>query len=90
MARATIAATFAALGMTAAVAGTACAAELKVVASNAIKTALEELGPQFETASSHKITFTFKAAAELKADIEKGAEVDVAILTAGGIDDLIK
>ncbi len=66
------------------------AADLNVFASNAVKTALEELGPQFEKASAHKVVFTFRAAAELKSDIEKGAAVDVAIITAGGIDDLIK
>ena len=69
---------------------TASAADLKVMASNAIKSALEELAPQYEKASSNKITFSFKAAAELKSDIEKGEAVDLAILTAGGIDDLIK
>ena len=66
------------------------AADITVLASNAVKTALEELGPKFETAGGHKITFSFKAAAELKGDIEKGAAVDVAILTAAAIDDLIK
>ena len=90
--RAITAALAVASGLAVTVAGVslAQAAELKVMASNAVKTALEELGPQFEKSTSHKLAFTFKAAAELKAEIEKGAAVDVAILTAGGIDDLVK
>jgi molybdate transport system substrate-binding protein len=66
------------------------AAEIKVLSSNAVKTALKELGPQFEKLSGHKITFTWGTAAALKADIEKGAAVDLAVLTDDGVDDLIK
>jgi molybdate transport system substrate-binding protein len=71
-------------------AGNAQAAEIKVLASNALKTTLEELAPQFEKATENKLAITFGAAAELKADIEKGAAVDVAILTAAVTDDLVK
>ena len=46
--------------------------------------------PRFEKATEHKLVFTFRAAAELKGDIEKGAAVDLAILTKGAVDDLIK
>lgn len=82
----------AALGLAVLISGATVsrAAGINVLASNAIKSALEELGPRFEAAGGHKITFTFKTAAELKADIEKGAAVDVAILTTGAIDDLVK
>ena len=58
------------------------AAEIKVFASNALKTTLQELAPQFEKASGHKLAFTFNAAAMLKAEIEKGAVFDLAILGA--------
>ena len=51
-------------------AGSAQAAELKVLSSNAIKTVLEELVPQFEKASEHKIALTLGTAAELKVAIE--------------------
>src|ERR1700680_2230307 len=64
--------------------------EIKVLSSNALKTVLEDLGPKFEKATENKITFAFDTAAGLKAEIEKGAAVDVAILTEGGVDDLIK
>ena len=66
------------------------AAEVRVLASNAVKTVLEELGPQFEKSSEHKLTMVFGTAAALKGEIEKGAAVDVALLTDGGINDLVK
>jgi molybdate transport system substrate-binding protein len=71
-------------------AGAADAAEIKVFASNALKTALDELAPQFEKTTEHKLTFNFNAAAMLKAEIEKGAAFDLAILGAPAADDLIK
>jgi molybdate transport system substrate-binding protein len=71
-------------------AGSADAAEIKVLVSNALKSSMEELAPQFEKASEHKLSLTFGAAAEIKTSIEKGAAVDVAILTAAVTDDLIK
>jgi len=70
--------------------GGAKAAEIKVLSSNAVKTVLEELAPQFERATQHKLVFRFAPAAELKAQIEKGEAFDIALLTAAGIDDLIK
>jgi molybdate transport system substrate-binding protein len=71
-------------------AGAAGAAEIKMLVSNAVKTTLEELAPQFERASEYKLAITFGAASELKASIDKGAAFDVAILTPAAIDDLIK
>lgn len=71
-------------------AGAADAADIKVFASNALKTALQELGPQFEKATEHKLTFNFNAAAMLKAEIENGAAFDLAILGGPAADDLIK
>jgi len=64
-------------------------AEIKVFASNALKTTLQELGPQFEKTSENKLSFNFNAAAMLKTEIEKGATFDVAILGAPAADDLI-
>jgi len=66
------------------------AAEIKVLSSNALKTALEELAPAFEKATEHKLVITWGAAAQLKGEIEKGAAFDLAVLTDAGIDDLIK
>jgi len=66
------------------------AAEIKVLSTNALKSTLEDLGPKFEQSSGHKLVFTWGTAAELKPQIEKGAAVDVAVLTDAGADDLIK
>ena len=68
----------------------ASAAEIKAMVSNALKSTMEEAAPQFEAASGHKLGITFGAAAELKAAIEKGEPVDVAILTTATTDDLVK
>jgi molybdate transport system substrate-binding protein len=70
--------------------GAANAAEIKVLISNALKSTMEELAPQFEKASEHKLVITFGAAAELKTSIEKGAAIDLAILTTATTDDLVK
>jgi molybdate transport system substrate-binding protein len=66
------------------------AAGVKVISSNALKTTLEQLAPGFEKSTGHKLVFTFGAAVPLKAEIEKGAAFDVAVLTTAGVDDLIK
>jgi molybdate transport system substrate-binding protein len=71
-------------------AGSASAAEIKVISSNALKTVLEALAPQFEKATEHKLVFVWGAAVPLKAQIEKGETFDLAVLTVAGIDDLIK
>src|SRR5438552_11071406 len=65
-------------------------AEIKVISSNALKTVLEQLGPAFEKATEHKLSIQWGAAVPLKAEIEKGATFDVAVLTVAAIDDLIK
>jgi molybdate transport system substrate-binding protein len=66
------------------------AAEITVMASNGVKTVLQELAPRFETATGHTIVFRFGTAADLKAQIDKGDAFDVAILTSAIVDDLIK
>jgi molybdate transport system substrate-binding protein len=71
-------------------AGSADAAEIKALVSNALKSTMEEAVPQFEKESGHKLAITFGAAAELKVSIEKGAPVDIAILTTATTDDLVK
>jgi molybdate transport system substrate-binding protein len=66
------------------------AAELKLPASNAVKSVLEELGPQFEKTSGDKLVFTFAPAAELKKQIDAGTAFDLAILTTALTDALAK
>jgi molybdate transport system substrate-binding protein len=64
------------------------AAELKVFASTATRTAVAELGAAFEKASDNKLIYTVDAAAVLKTQIDQGAAFDVAIITAPLIDAL--
>jgi molybdate transport system substrate-binding protein len=66
------------------------AAEIKVLASNGVKAALEELAPAFERATGNKLKIEFGLAAILKRQIEGGEAFDLAILTTAGIDDLAK
>ncbi|HUL91302.1 MAG TPA: substrate-binding domain-containing protein [Burkholderiales bacterium] len=66
------------------------AAEIKVIASNGVKAALEELAPAFERDTGHKLSITFGLAAALKRQIEAGEAFDLAILTGAGIDDLAR
>ena len=64
------------------------AAEIKVLASTAVRTTLEELTPQFEKATGNKVDITFGPAAALKVKIEEGAVFDAAILAAPITDSL--
>jgi len=63
---------------------------LRVLCSNGIKAAVEELAPQFERDSHIKVTVKYDLAANLKRQIEGGEAFDVAIVTPAGADDLIK
>jgi molybdate transport system substrate-binding protein len=66
------------------------AAEVKVLASTAIKTALEDLAPQFEKATEHKLHITYGASGRLGPQIEKGEAFDLAILSTVAADALAK
>ena len=66
------------------------AAEVTCLCSNALKTVFEELAPQFEKATGHKLAITFGSTNPLKARIEKGEAFDLTILGETAIDDLIK
>jgi molybdate transport system substrate-binding protein len=76
------------LGVIAAKAGEA--GEVKVLASTAIKTALEALAPQFENAAGQKLLVTYGASGRLKPEIENGRAFDLAILSESVTDALIK
>ena len=66
------------------------AADIKVLASNGVRGALEELAPAFERATGNKLAMTFGLAAVLKRQIEAGEAFDLAILTSAGIEDLAR
>ena len=71
-------------------AAAAHADSLKVVASNGVKAALDELAPQFERASGHKVAIEYGLAAVLTRQLKGGEAFDVAVLTEAGIADLAK
>src|SRR5262245_48978534 len=66
------------------------AAEIKLLASNALRSVLQEVAPQFEQASGHKLAMTFGSTGNLTASIDKGTPFDAAIMGADGLDALIK
>ena len=65
------------------------AAEIKVLCSSGFKAVMEELAPQFERATHHKVIVRYGLAAKLKQEIEAGEMFDLAVLTPAAIDDLI-
>ena len=68
----------------------ASAAEITFFCTNALKSVMEELAPQFEKASGHKLTIVYGSSAPLKARIEKGDAFDLASISGSALDDLIK
>src|SRR4051794_28028758 len=66
------------------------AADVKVYCTTALNKAMEELAPQFERASGHRLALTFASAASLAKRVADGEGPDVAIVSAPATDDLIK
>ena len=64
--------------------------EVHVLASNGIKAVLEDLRAQGEHSIGHTITVDYKPTANLKQDIDAGAQFDVVIVTAESIGQLTK
>jgi molybdate transport system substrate-binding protein len=62
----------------------AWADEIRVTSSNALRPVLEQIAPEFENATGHRLVFTWG-----QADILNGKSFDVAVLTAAVIDKLI-
>jgi molybdate transport system substrate-binding protein len=59
--------------------------EISVISSNALKPVLEQVAPEFESATGHKLAFTWG-----QAEILKGTSFDLAVLTSAVIDGLIR
>jgi molybdate transport system substrate-binding protein len=68
----------------------AYAAEIHVLCSLGLKSVVEELVPQFERTSGHKVVVEYGLAAQFKQQIEGGKDFDLTVLTPAMIDDLIK
>jgi molybdate transport system substrate-binding protein len=68
---------------------TANAAEIKLICSGAMRPALEELAPQFERASGHKLAISYAGTNVIRDRVEAGEAIDVIILAAPALDELI-
>jgi molybdate transport system substrate-binding protein len=66
------------------------AAEVRALFSNAVKSVTDELAPQFEKASGHRLLLVYGSTNPLKAQIDKGEPFDLTILGDSAIDELIK
>ncbi len=67
-------------------ASTAVAAEVTVLAAGPTEEVMDEVLPQFEKASGHKVTVTFTGAANIKKRIAAGEVFDLVIVDAPVID----
>lgn len=61
---------------------------VRVLVSNGMKAAMEELKPACERAIGHPLALQFNSTAEVKKSIEAGAGFDATIITAEAISDL--
>jgi len=64
------------------------AAEIRLIASNALKEAYTELLPQYEKQSGDKVVVDWQPAVRVPARVTGGEAMDIAILPAEGVDDL--
>ena len=60
--------------------GAAIAGEVKVMAGAALSGVIEELGPQFQSKTGHKLVIQFGLSGTFKKQIEAGEAFDVAII----------
>jgi molybdate transport system substrate-binding protein len=72
------------------VSGAVHAAELKVLASGAVKEAYAELVPQFEKASGHKVAITWAGTVDIKKKVQAGEVYDVVIIASPEMDGFLK
>jgi molybdate transport system substrate-binding protein len=64
--------------------------EVRVLSPVALRPVFEKVGPEFERSTGNKLVITWGESGGIRADIEKGAPFDVAVLTLGFVDELIK
>jgi molybdate transport system substrate-binding protein len=71
-------------------AGAAAAADVKVMASAAIKEAYLELVPQFEKTTEHKVATTWAGTVDMMKRLTGGEVFDLVVMAGPSIDELIK
>src|SRR3990172_4836048 len=64
--------------------------ELRVLCSNGVKAAVEELRPQVERSVGRRLAIQFDSSQRLRQKIDAGEAFDVAILSSGAINELIQ
>jgi len=70
-------------------AGTVHPAEIKVIASAAVKESYQELVPEFEKASNQKVVTLWSGTADIMKRVKAGETADLIILGSNSIDELI-
>ena len=80
----------AAFGLLVVFADPAFSAELKIFGSRVTKMVVEDIGPQFERATGHKLIVVTDVAAVMKRRIESGETFDLAVLVNFQANELIK
>jgi molybdate transport system substrate-binding protein len=65
-------------------------AEVTFLCSNALKAVMQEMTPQFEKTTGHKLVITYGSTNPLKARIVNGESFDLTLLGEAAIDDLVK
>jgi molybdate transport system substrate-binding protein len=64
------------------------AADIKVLSTHALQRLVEEVTPEFERSTGHKLSMAYDPALAVKRQIENGTQFDVVLITRGAIDDL--
>ena len=64
-------------------------AEIKVIASGAVKETYQELVPEFEKVSGHKVVTLWSGTADIMKRVKAGETADLIILGSNSIDELI-
>ena len=79
-----------AVGLAAIAGAPASSAELKIFGSRVSKMIVEDVGPQFERATGHKLVVVTDVAAVMKRRIDAGEPCDSAVLVNFQTDEMIK
>src|SRR5258708_12839545 len=68
----------------------ASAAEIKVLATIALQSVMEDLAPRFEKASGHKVSIAFGLGVPLAKRVQEAEAADLLLAPRGSTDGLIK
>lgn len=66
------------------------AAELKVLSANGMREVMEDVGPQFERATGHRLAISFATIGVILQRIQAGEPADVVVVPREGVDRLVK